>query len=65
MLLEMIEEEPENQRWWTHLAQEYLSVEDGDKLYELAQNGLNLVEHSDDEDSNISRDTLLYVDGKI
>lgn len=58
LLLEMIEEEPENQRWWTYLAQEYLSVQDGDKLYKLAQDGLNLVEHLDDVDSNISRGTF-------
>ncbi len=58
LLLEMIEEEPENQRWWTHLAQEYISVRDGEKLYQLSKDGLALVEPLDDIESTINRGTF-------
>lgn len=58
LLLEMIEEEPENQRWWTHLAQEYISVRDGEKLYQLSQDGLALVDPLDDIESTINRGTF-------
>lgn len=37
LLLEMIDEEPENMRWPVHLAQEYRSLREFDKLYDLCQ----------------------------
>lgn len=58
LLLEMIEEEPDNQRWWTHLAQEYISIRDGDKLRQLAEDGLRLVDPLDDIESMINRGTF-------
>lgn len=58
LLLEMIKEEPNNQRWWTHLAQEYISIRDGDKLRQLAEKGLQLVDSLDDIESTINRGTF-------
>ena len=58
LLLEMIKEEPNNQRWWTHLAQEYISIRDGDKLRQLAEDGLHLVDQLDDIESTINRGTF-------
>lgn len=58
LLLEMIKEEPDNQRWWTHLAQEYISIRDGDKLRQLAEDGLRLVDQLDDIESTINRGTF-------
>lgn len=58
LLLEMIKEEPNNQRWWTHLAQEYISIRDSDKLRQLAEDGLRLVDSLDDIESAINRGTF-------
>lgn len=58
LLLEMIKEEPNNQRWWTHLAQEYISIRDSDKLRQLAEDGLRLVDSLDDIESTINRGTF-------
>ena len=58
LLLEMIEEEPQNQRWWTHLAQEYISIRDGEKLCRLSEDGLQLVEKLDDIESTLNRGTF-------
>lgn len=58
LLLEMIKEEPNNQRWWTHLAQEYISIRDGEKLRQLAEKGLQLVDSLDDIESTINRGTF-------
>ncbi|MDY6156344.1 MAG: glycosyltransferase [Agathobacter sp.] len=58
LLLEMIREDPQNQRWWTHLAQEYLSVRDSEKLFQLSKEGLNLVEQLNDTTSVLNRGTF-------
>lgn len=58
LLLHMIEEEPDNQRWWTHLAQEYILVRDFDKLRQLGEDGLALVDRFDTEESVSNRGTF-------
>lgn len=58
LLLEMIEEEPENQRWRIHLAQEYVFVRDSERLRQLGIDGLKLVEELDDVESVQNRGTF-------
>lgn len=58
LVLDMIEEEPENQRWWTHLAQEYICIRDGERLRQLGEDGLKLVENLDDIESVLNRGTF-------
>lgn len=58
LLIKMREEEPTNQRWWTHLAQEYLSTRDAERLRKLGEDGLQLVEGLDDVTSMLNRGTF-------
>lgn len=41
LLDEMIQEEPDNMRWWVQLVQEYRSAHKDPEMLELAQKGLN------------------------
>ena len=52
LLREMIEREPDDLRWWTHLAQEYYAVAEREKLYKLGEDGLEHFKDLDDPDLN-------------
>lgn len=54
LLEEMIVEEPENLRWRIHLAQEFRSMKELDKLYQLGEECLALVKDRDEMYDNIS-----------
>lgn len=58
LLMEMIEKEPENLHWRTHLAQEYILMRDAEKLYQLGEDGLKLVEGKEDPESVGNRGTF-------
>ncbi len=53
LLEEMIKEEPENLRWYIQLAQEYRTVQEWRKLYDLSEHCLNMVRSQSDMYTNI------------
>ncbi len=55
LLEEMIEKEPDNLRWRMQLAQEFRTVKEYDKLYDLGNETLLLIKDSDEMYDNISR----------
>lgn len=53
LLEEMIKEEPDNLRWRIHLAQEFRTVKELDKLYQLGEECLELVKDRNEMYDNI------------
>lgn len=58
LLVDMIKKESDNIRWWIQLAQEYRVLGESQKLQELCENGLKLMENKDDIETNRGRGTL-------
>lgn len=58
LLLEMIEEEPENLRWQAQLVQEYRSVKEWDRLIAFCQKGLEATSHIDEKYANVHLGTF-------
>lgn len=54
LLEEMIQDEPDNLRWRIHLAQEFRTVKEWDKLYRLGAECLELVKDRDEMYDNIA-----------
>lgn len=54
LLEEVIQEEPNNLRWRIHLAQEFRSVNELDKLYQLGEECLEMVRDRDEMYDNIA-----------
>lgn len=63
LLEEMIKEEPQNLRWYIQLAQEYRTVQEWEKLYDLSENCLKMVSSQNDMYTNIFRGS--FYAGKI
>lgn len=53
-LEEMVQEEPENLHWWTHLAKEYNTGKEYGKLFDTAEKGLAIACGRDDAKKEIS-----------
>lgn len=63
LLEEMIKEEPENLRWYIQLAQEYRTVQEWGKLYELSEYCLKMVGSKNEMYTNIFLGT--FYAGKV
>ncbi|MCM1063803.1 MAG: glycosyltransferase [Eubacterium sp.] len=57
-LLEMLEEEPDNTRWWTQLAQEYKGIREYHRMYELCREGIGHFKEMDTALINRDRGTF-------
>lgn len=58
LLQEMIAQEPDNQRLWTHLTSEYLLIQDYSGLREFGERCLEKMEPLRDEETRINRGTF-------
>ncbi len=58
LLLEMIQKEKNELRWWVQLAQEYRGIGEYRKLEELCKEGIRLIEKRKDDFSNKERGTF-------
>lgn len=58
LLEKMTLQEPENQYWWIHLAQEYISMRDYKNMWRIGEKGLQLVADSMDKESVRNRGTF-------
>lgn len=57
-LLEMLEEEPDQTRWWTQLAQEYKGIKEYHRMYELCREGIRHFKDMDTAQINRDRGTF-------
>lgn len=55
LLEKMIEKEPENTRWWKQLAQEYGTVREYHKIYEICCQAIELFKEKSDPVTNLAR----------
>lgn len=58
LLLKMLGQEKEKPRWWTHLAQEYGSIHEYYKLYDLCKEAIGYFEKADSDMVNSGRGTF-------
>lgn len=58
LLLDMLEKEPDNLRWWTQLAQEYMGIHEYRKLEELCEEGIKRFAENNHVSTNRGRGTF-------
>lgn len=63
LLEKLIEEEPDNTRWWKQLAQEYGTVHEYHKLYEICRQAEELFQEKSDPVTNLARTS--FYNGKL